>query len=83
MDVPVGETQQAISLVDVNFTPLRRSPQSAFVTPGSRVEKTVFVAGLEGNTKMHRVTDCTEVWELVEGDLDILGHCELEKGGYA
>ena len=64
VDVPVGETQQAISLIDVNFTPLRRSPQASTVTPGSRVEKTVFVSGLEGKTKVHKVTDFTEVWEI-------------------
>ena len=71
VDVPVGVPQQAISLIKINFTPLRRSPQSALVTPGSRVEKTVCVASLEERTKMHRVTEYTEVWEIVEGEMDM------------
>ena len=71
VDVPVGEPLQAISLVDVNNTPQQRSPVASLVAPRSHVEKTVFVAGLEGRTKVHKVGGSTEVWELLEGNLDV------------
>ena len=71
VDVPVGVAQQVISLVDVNNTPQQRSPVASLAAPRSHVERTVFVAGLEGKTKVHKVGGSTEVWELLEGNLDV------------
>ena len=71
VDVPVGETQQAISLIDVNFTPLRRSPRSAFVTPGSDVEKEVFFSRFGGEDKDAQGHRSHGSMEIVEEEMDM------------
>ena len=56
VDVPVSVQQ----LVDKAF----RSPQSVVVNQSFRVEKTVFMKGLDGRTTAHRVSEGTMVWEI-------------------
>ena len=54
---------------------LHRSPRCVvLVNPGSHVEKkeqTVFVKGVEGKTRMRRVVDSTQIWELVDDGIDM------------
>ena len=54
--------ENASGRVDVQVGVARQS--LALVTPTSRVEKNVFAIGVEGNTKVHRVTGSTEMWEM-------------------
>ena len=54
---------------------LHRSPQSVvLVNQGSHVEKkekTVFVKGVEGKTRVRRVADSTQIWELLDEGIDM------------
>ena len=58
VDVPVSVTK----LVDQAF----RSPQSVVVNQSLRVEKTIFMKGLDGRTTSHRVSEGTMVWEILD-----------------
>ena len=44
-----------------------RSPQSVIVNQSLRVEKTIFVKGLDGRTTTHRVSEGTMIWEILDG----------------
>ena len=73
VDVPVDATATSFGYVDV--APLHRSPQSVvLVNLGSHVEKnekTIFVKGVEGKTKVRRVCDTTQIWELLDEGIDV------------
>ena len=73
VDVPVDATATSFGYVDV--APLHRSPQSVvLVNLGSHVEKnekTIFVKGVEGKTKVRRVRDTTQIWELLDEGIDM------------
>ena len=58
MDVPVSVTQ----LVDKAI----RSPQSVVVNQSLRVEKTIFLKGLDGRSTTHRVSEGTMVWRILD-----------------
>ena len=73
VDVPVDATATSFGYVDV--APLHRSPQSVvLVNLGSHVEKNekpIFVKGVEGKTKVRRVRDTTQIWELLDEGIDM------------
>ena len=73
LDVPVDATAMIFDNVDV--APLHRSSQSVvLVNLGSHVEKimkTVFVKGVDGKTKVRRVSDTTQIWEVLEAGIDV------------
>ena len=73
VDVPVDATAMIFDNVDV--APLHRSSQSVvLVNLGSHVEKimkTVFVKGVDGKTKVRRVSDTTQIWEVLEPGIDV------------
>ena len=73
VDVPVDAIATSFGCVDV--APLHRSPQSVvLVNLGSHVEKnekTIFVKGVEGKTKVRRVLDTTQIWELLDEGIDM------------
>ena len=58
VDVPVSVKQ----LVDKAI----RSPQSVVVNQSLRVEKTIFMNGLDGHTTTHRVSEDTMIWEILD-----------------
>ena len=68
VDVPVDATATSFGYVDV-------APQSVvLVNLGSHVEKnekTIFVKGVEGKTKVRRVRDTTQIWELLDEGIDM------------
>ena len=67
VDVPVSVKQ----LVDKAI----RSPQSVVVNQSLRVEKTIFLKGLDGRTTIHRVSDGTMIWEILDDwmiELDVM-----------
>ena len=73
VDVPVDAIANSFGYVGV--APLHRSPQSVvLVNLGSHVEnkeKTIFVKGVEGKTKVRRVVDTTQIWELLDEGVDM------------
>ena len=75
VDVPVDAITFATSFDYVDVAPLHRSPQCVvLVTQGSHVEKnqkTVFVKGVEGKTRVRRVVDSTQIWELLDEGIDM------------
>ena len=58
VDVPVS----ADNLIDAVF----RSPQSVVVNQSLRVEKTIFMKGLDGRTTIHRVSDDMMIREILD-----------------
>ena len=58
VDVPVSVTK----LIDQAL----RSPQSVVVNQRLRVEKTIFMKGLDGRTTTHRVSEGTMIWEILD-----------------
>ena len=67
VDVPVSVKQ----LVDKAI----RSPQSVVVNQSLRVEKTIFLKGLDGRTTIHRVSEGTMIWEILDDwmiELDVM-----------
>ena len=58
VDVPVSVTK----LDD----PAYRSPQSVVVNQSLRVEKTIFMKGLDGRTTIHRVSDDMMIGEILD-----------------
>ena len=58
VDVPVS----AYNLIDAAF----RSPQSVVVNQSLRVEKTIFMKGLDGRTTIHRVSDDMMIGEILD-----------------
>ena len=58
VDVPVS----ADNLIDAAF----RSPQSVVVNQSLRVEKTIFMKGLDGRTTIHRVSDDMMIGEILD-----------------
>ena len=75
VDVPVGAMEFATSFDYVDAALLYRSPQCVvLVNPASHVEKkekTVFVKGVEGKTRVRRVVDSTQIWELLDDGIDM------------
>ena len=75
VDVPVGAMEFATSFDYVDAALLHKSPQCVvLVNPGSHVEKkekTVFVKGVEGKTRVRRVVDSTQIWELLDDGIDV------------
>ena len=74
VDVPVGATK--LLPPSPLLIPLcNTSPQCVvFVHPVSHVEKkekTVFVKGVEGRSKVRRVLDSTQIWELLDDGIDM------------
>ena len=73
VDVPVDATATIFDYVGV--APLHRSSQSVvLVNLGSHVEKikkTIFVKGVEGKTKVRRVSDTTQIWEVLDEGIDV------------
>ena len=73
VDVPVDAIATSFGYVDVAL--LHRSPQCVvLVNQGSHVEKkekTVFVKGVEGKTRVRRVVDSTQIWELLDEGIDM------------
>ena len=73
VDVPVDAIANSFGYVGV--APLHRSLQSVvLVNLGSHVEKkekTIFVKGVEGKTKVRRVVDTTQIWELLDEGVDM------------
>ena len=65
----------ATSFDYVDAALLHRSPQCVvLVNLGSHVEKkekTVFVKGVEGKTRVRRVVDSTQIWELLDDGIDM------------
>ena len=59
VDVPVSVTK----LVDQAII---RSPQSVVVNQSLRVEKTIFMKGLDGHNTTHRVSEGTMIWEILD-----------------
>ena len=72
VDVPVDAIATSFGYVDVA---LLRSPQCVIlVNQGShfeKEEKTVFVKGVEGQTRVRRVVDSTQIWELMDEGIDM------------
>ena len=65
MDVPVGPIATSFGYVDVAL--LHRSPQCVvLVNQGSHVEKKE-----KGKTKVRRVVDSTQIWELLDEGIDM------------
>ena len=58
VDVPVSVKK----LIDPAF----RSPQSVVVNQSLRVEKNIFVKGVDGRTTIHRVSDDMMIWEILD-----------------
>ena len=58
VDVPVS----VLKPID----PAIRSPQSVVVNRCLRVEKTIFMKGLDGRTTTHRVSEGTMIWEILD-----------------
>ena len=83
VDVPVDAIATSFGYVDVAL--LHRSPQCVvLVNQGSDVEKkekTVFVKGVEGKTRVRRVVDSVQIWELLDEGIDMWDRCQWEKGG--
>ena len=48
-----------------------RSPQSVVVNQSLRVEKTIFMKGLDGPTTTHRVSEGTMIWEIPNGQIEL------------
>ena len=72
VDISVDAVERATVLM---LPLLHRSPQCVvLVNPGSHVEKkekTVFVKGVEGKTRVRRVVDSTQIWELLDDGIDM------------
>ena len=83
VDVPVDAIATSFGYVDVAL--LHRSPQCVvLVNQGSHVEKkekTVFVKGVEGKTRVRRVVDSTQIWELLDEGIDMWVAVNGKKGG--
>ena len=57
-----GGRPSGMKLID----PAIRSPQSVVVNQCLRVEKTIFMKGLDGRTTTHRVSEGTMIWEILD-----------------
>ena len=73
VDVPVS----VMKLID----PAIRSPQSVVVNQSLRVEKTIFMKGLDGRTTTHRVSEGTMIWEILDDWMIRLGMMISFNGG--
>ena len=75
VDVSVHAMELATSSDSVDAALLHRSPQCVvLVNLGSHVEKKekiVFVKGVEGKTRVRRVVDSTQIWELLDEGIDM------------
>ena len=75
VDVPVDAMELATSFDSVDAALLHKSPQCVvLVNQGSHVEKKekkVFVKGVEGKTRVRRVLDSTQIWELLDEGIDM------------
>ena len=60
-----GRVDVAVSVMKL-IDPAFRSPQSVVVNQSLRVEKTIFMKGLDGRTTIHRVSDDTMIWEIFD-----------------
>ena len=73
VDVPVDAIATSFGYEDV--APQHRSPQCiVLVNQCSHVEKkekTVFVKEVEGKTRVRRVVDSTQIWELLDEGIDM------------
>ena len=71
MDVPVGVTQQAISPDLIQWPTSVQVTAVCFGDPGLCAETTVFVKGVEGKTRLAQRSWSTEVWEVLDGGLEV------------
>ena len=75
VDVPVDAMELTTSFDSVDAALLHKSPQCVvLVNQGSHVEKKekkVFVKEVEGKTRVRRVLDSTQIWELLDEGIDM------------
>ena len=69
-----GQVDVSVSVMKL-IDPAIRSPQSVVVNQSLRVEKTIFIKGLDGRATTHRVSDGTMIWEILDDwmiELDVM-----------